>query len=72
MSTRVIDALLNAQVNFNTFGSMGAKSNPFFMIAMEQLSNAIAALENGKTPDDIIQEHMFGDVDTGSEQENEK
>ncbi|WP_133719034.1 hypothetical protein [Methylocaldum gracile] len=66
MSTTVLDALQNAQINFETIGKMGAKNNPIFMIAMNQLKNAITALENDKGPDDVIQDHMFGDVDTGA------
>jgi hypothetical protein len=31
---------------------------------MEQLSNGIKALENGKTADAVIQENMFSDVNT--------
>jgi hypothetical protein len=64
MSTTVIDALMNAKVNFETLGRMGARNNPIYMIALEQLSNAIEALENGKAPDDIIQEHVGAHVDT--------
>ena len=63
MRTTVLDALHNAQINFETIGEMGAKNNPIFMIAMGQLENAIAALENGKQPDDVIQEHIGADVD---------
>ena len=66
MSTTVLEALQNAQINFVTVGKFGAKSNPIFLIAMEQLNNAIAALENDKGPNDTIQEHMFGEVDTGA------
>lgn len=66
MSTTVLDALQNAQINFETIGKMGAKSNPIFMIAMDQLNNAVTALENDKGPNDVIQEHMFGEVDTGA------
>lgn len=36
------------------------------MIAMEQLKNGITAIENGKGPDDIIQEHAFGAIDLGN------
>lgn len=61
MSTTVIEALENAKANFET-----AKILPgAFQLAMEQLENAIEALENGLGADDIIQEHMFGDVNTG-------
>lgn len=62
MSTTVLEALQNAQFNFETLGKMGAKNSPFFVIAMEQLKNSIAALENGKSPDEVIQENMFGDI----------
>lgn len=66
MSTTVIDALQNAQINFETIGKMGANRNPIFMIAMEQLTNAITALENGRQPDDVIQEHLAAPVDVGA------
>jgi len=61
MSTTVLDALENAKINFETAKVMPA----IFPIAMEQLENAIKALENGKGADDVIQEHMFADVNTG-------
>lgn len=67
MSTTVLDALQNAQINFETVGRMtGGNRNPIFGIAMEQLNNAIAAIENGKSPDDVIQENMFGEVNTAA------
>ena len=66
MSTTVFSALQNAQINFEIIGKMGAKNNPIFMIAMDQLNNAITALENDKGPYDVIQEHMFGEVDAGA------
>ena len=66
MSTTVLEALQNAQINFETIGKMGAKNNPIFMIAMDQLNNAITALDNDKGADDVIQDHMFGEVDTGA------
>ena len=66
MSTTVLEALQNAELNFKTVGRMGAKNNPIYMVAMEQLKNAIEALENGKKPDEVIQENMFADVDTGA------
>ena len=65
MSTTVLEALQNAQINFENVGKMGAKNNPIFMMAMEQLNNAIASLENDKGPNDVIQDEMFGDVNTG-------
>lgn len=64
MSTTALEALQNAQINFETLGNMGLKSNPFFVIAKNQLDNGIEALENGMKPDDIIQEGMGGDVKT--------
>jgi hypothetical protein len=66
MSTTVLEALQNAELNFKNVGRMGAKNNPIYMMAMEQLKNAIEALENGRKPDDVIQENMFADVDTGA------
>jgi hypothetical protein len=65
MSTTVLEALQNAELNFKNVGRMGAKNNPIYMMAMEQLKNAIKALENGKKPDEVIQENMFAEVDTG-------
>lgn len=62
MSTTVLEALENAKVNFENARRMPA----IFPIAMEQLENAIEALENGKGAYDMIQEHMFADVDTGA------
>lgn len=62
MSTTVLEALENAKANFKT-----ARSLPqIFPLAMEQLENAIEALENGLEADDIIQQDVFGEVDTGS------
>ena len=70
MSTTVFDALSNARTNFKTIGQkMGADSNIIFIIAMEQLTNAITALENGKSPDDVIQEHIAAPVDVGTHEE---
>lgn len=66
MSVTVIETLQNSQMNMETVGKMGAGKNPIFAIGMEQLNNAIEALENGKGADDVIQENLFGDVDTGA------
>jgi len=61
MSTTVLDALLNAQASFET-----AKQLPqIFPLAMDQLNNAIEAIENGKGANDVIQDNMLGEVDTG-------
>lgn len=66
MITTVIEALENSKVNFENVGRMGAAKNPLYMIAMQQLNNALEALENVNNPDYVIQEHMFDDVNTGS------
>ena len=63
MSTTVLEALQNSRINFENLGRMGIKNNPFFIIAMEQLENAIDALENDKDLNDVIQEDMLGDVE---------
>lgn len=69
MSTTVLEALQNAQINFATVGKRRLKSDPVtniaFNIATDQLDNAIAALENGKSATDVIQQNMFGVVNTG-------
>jgi len=62
MSTTVLEALENAKINFET----ARKMPTLFPMAMEQLENAIEALENSKSADDVIQENMFGDVNTGA------
>ena len=66
MSPTVLGALENAQINFENIANMGAKNNPIFMIALEQLSNAIVALENGKEAYDVIQDGLGADVDVGA------
>lgn len=62
--TTVLDALRNAQYNFENVGRMGGNANPFFVIALDQLTNAVEALENDKKPSDVLQENMFSDVKT--------
>ena len=66
MSTTALEALRNAQINFQTIGNLGARNNPIFMIAFSQLTNAIAALENGKEAHDVIQDGLGADVDVGA------
>ena len=66
MSTSVIDALRNAQCNFETIGKFGFSQNAIFIIAMEQLNNGITALENGMMADDIIQENVMSEVNTNA------
>lgn len=67
MSTTVLEALQNAQINFETIGRMGANRHPIFMMALEQLSNGIKALNNGMSIDDLIQEEAFSEVKTSNE-----
>ena len=62
MSTTVLEALENAQVNFETLGRMGAASNPIYMIAMDQLNNAIEAIQADKGLDFVLQDNMFADI----------
>lgn len=71
MSTTVLDALQNARLNFETIGKMGLKNSTIFMVAMFQLNNAITALENNKGPNDVIQEHMFDQIDIDIQREDE-
>lgn len=66
MSTTVLEALQNAQFNFETLGNSGLKTNGIFLIAKDQLDNAIEALKNGKAVDDVLQEHLGKTVDTGA------
>lgn len=68
MSTTVLEALQNAQMNLQTVEKMGF-NKMLFDLAMEQLGNGIKALENGKEPDEVIQENMFSDVDVGEKPE---
>ena len=63
MATTVLDALRSAQNNFNTVKKMGY-INPFFLIAKEQLDNALEALDNGLKLNDVIQESPFDEVKT--------
>ena len=65
MSTTVLDALMNAKINFETAQTMGhsGSGNPIFMIAMEQLNNAIKALENDRGSAFVIQENMVSDIE---------
>lgn len=64
MSTTVLEALEGAKINFETVGRMGASRNPIFAIALDQLSNAIAALENGHYADTVIQDGIGSLVKT--------
>ena len=67
MSTTVLEALQSAQINFGTLAKLGLKVHPIYFLAMDQLNNALQAIENNKSLNSVIQEHMFGEVDTGEE-----
>ena len=62
MSTTVLESLQKCQCNLTTLGQMGLKSNPIFAIALEQLENAIEALENGREADFVIQDSLMSDI----------
>ncbi len=63
MSTTVLEALQNAHANMDI-----AKTIPQIIpMAMDQLNNAIEALENGMGPHDIMQESMFDAVKTSKD-----
>jgi len=62
MSTTVLGCLENAKINFENLGRAGLSQNPFFIIAMDQLNNAIGALMNGKGVDFVVQDEMFGEI----------
>ncbi len=57
MSVTVLDALENAEMNFaNLAAQQRHRENLLYMIAMSQLKNAIAALDKGLSPYDILPE----------------
>lgn len=65
MSTTVLDALMNAQINLQNLAKQAfIDKHPFFVIGMDQLGNAIEALENGMSPHDTLQESLFSEVKT--------
>jgi len=68
MSTTVLEAIENAKCNVETVAGMTVSpiAAGICSIAIEQLSNAIEALENGLNADDVIQENMFSEVKTDS------
>ena len=65
MSTTVREALLNAQMNFETVQRL-IGSHPIQRIAKAQLDNAMTAIENGMGLDDVIQESLNSEVKTKS------
>lgn len=66
MSTTVLDALLNAQINFKNAEDMqpALQRNPVFKIATNQLNNALEAIKNDMSLDDIIQESLGSEIKT--------
>ncbi len=62
MSVTVLEVLQCAQMNFETSESMGLHGKPIYGIAKEQLKNAIEALENGKSPDFVLQDGIGADL----------
>lgn len=64
MSTTVHEALLSAQLNFQTMSKMapGLSAHPIWQIAMEQLSNALTAIDNGRDLNFVIQDGMGGEI----------
>jgi len=62
MATTVLEALEGAKINFENLGRMGLENNPFFRLAMNQLKNGVEALENGKHPNDVLQEEFLGEI----------
>jgi len=63
MSTTVLEALEGAKINFENLGNAASiKRHLSYMIAMDQLTNAINALENGRDASFVIQDAMFEDV----------
>ena len=64
MSTTVLDALRNAKINFETICRRGMLIDPVFVIALEQLSNAVSALEKGRASDYVIQENIASEIKT--------
>ena len=59
MSITVLECLLNAQYNLRLVEDM---PHPVLAIGLQQLRNAITALDNGLGPNDVIQEHLGAEV----------
>ena len=63
MSTTVLEALQNAQCNFETVGENGLLGgNVIYQIALDQLKNAIEAIKKGRDPNFVIQEDICSEV----------
>ena len=58
--TTILDALKNAQINFNNVIKMNhiLKEHPIFCLAKNQLENALEALEKGGKLNDDISEYI--------------
>ena len=52
MSLSILEVLMNAQINLQTFQQMNpaVARHPIFMIAKQQLDNGIQALEDRQSP----------------------
>lgn len=64
MSTTVHECLQNAQLNFQNVARLAPvlAAHPIWQMAMEQLSNALAAIDNGRDLNFVIQDGMGEDV----------
>ena len=68
MSATVLDALRNAQLNFeNVKPFLSVSSWYISSVGLNQLENAIKALESGLTANDILQAEPFGEILTESQ-----
>lgn len=66
--TTVLEALQNAQINFQNAQRMtGTIGHPMFAMAHEQLSNGIEALNNEMNARDVIQEDFGSPIITKKE-----
>ena len=63
MSTTVLDALRNAQLNFeNVKPFLSVSAWYISSVGLNQLENAIKALESGLTANDILQVAPYGEI----------
>ena len=57
--TTILDALKNAQINFDNLAKQTfLDQKPFYIIAKSQLDNAIEAIEKGGKLEDDISEYI--------------
>ena len=57
MNCTVLEALENAQLNFANAARFipGVATHPMFVLAKNQLDNALAAIDNGKALGDVLE-----------------